>query len=106
MAVLDKDAFMSLLQNRIGDDTSDEAMSFIEDMTDTFNDLETRASSSGTEEWEQKYNDLDKTWREKYKARFFSSEEIPPTNEGGEAGKVEEPAEEKTFDDLFVESED
>ena len=33
MAVLNKEQFLARLQERIGEDTSDEAMTFIEDMT-------------------------------------------------------------------------
>ena len=77
MAVLNKEQFLARLQERIGEDTSDEAMTFIEDMTDTFNDMETRSNGQSDEQWKQKYADLDKSWREKYKARFFNSETTP-----------------------------
>ena len=111
MSVLNKDDFMSRIKAKVGDDTSDEAMSFIEDMSDTFNDLESRTvDNSG--EWEEKYNNavqekdnLDKEWREKYKARFFDgvengSEAIVDQTEG-----VKDDGKEVTFDDLFTERE-
>ena len=59
MAVLNKEEFLSRLQERIGEDTSDEAMTFIEDMTDTFNDMETRSNGQSDEEWKTKYEELD-----------------------------------------------
>lgn len=104
MAVLNKDDYMSRLQTIIGDDTSDEALAFIGDMTDTFNDLESRSTGSSDEEWQNKYNELDKSWREKYKARFFATDETPGSGSGPEPEP--EPAEEKTYADLFEERED
>lgn len=106
MAILNKDDFLSRLQERIGDDTSDEAMAFIEDMTDTFNDLETRSSGSNDEQWQTRLDELDKSWREKYKARFFNTETTPEDvkEEQKEDVKDDENVE-KTFDDLFVERE-
>lgn len=103
--VLNKEDFMKRLQERIGEDTSDEAMSFIEDMTDTFNDMETRSSGNNDEQWQKKYDELDKTWREKYKARFFNSETTPEDALGEQEEDVKEDAEEKTFADLFEERE-
>lgn len=104
MAILSKDDFMKRLQERVGDDTSDEALTFIEDMTDTFNDLETK-SSGNNEEWKTKYNELDKTWREKYQARFFNSETTPADVKDEQEDDVKDDAEEKTFNDLFEERE-
>ena len=97
MAVLSKEEFMNRLKERIGEDTSDEAMTFIEDMTDTFNDMETRSNGQSDEEWKTKYEELDKSWREKYKARFFNSETTP--------ADVKDDAKEKTYADLFEERE-
>ena len=105
MAVLNKEEFMNRLQERIGEDTSDEAMAFIEDMTDTFNDMETRSSGQSDEQWKQKYADLDKSWREKYKARFFNSETTPADVKDAQEDDVKDDAEEKTYADLFEERE-
>ena len=105
MSVLNKEEFMSRLQERIGEDTSDEAMTFIEDMTDTFNDMETRSSGNSDEQWQQKYDELDKSWREKYKARFFNSETNPAGVKDEQEDDVKDDAEVKTFADLFEERE-
>ena len=72
MAVLTREEFFSHINDTIGNDTSDSAMQFIEDMTDTYNAMESKANGSGVD-WEQKYRDLDNAWKEKYKRRFFSS---------------------------------
>ena len=105
MAVLNKEEFMKRLQERIGEDTSDEAMTFIEDMTDTFNDMETRSNNDSNAEWEKKYNDLDASWREKYKARFFNSETTPADVKDEQEDDVKDDAKEKTYADLFEERE-
>lgn len=73
MAVLDKDKFFSVLHEKIGTDTSEESLTFLEDMTDTYNELEKRAKGDG-EDWEKKYHELDKAWRDKYRHRFFTSD--------------------------------
>ena len=103
MSVLNKEDFFSKIKARIGDDSSDDALSFIEDMTDTFNDLESRTNDS--ENWKQKYDDLDKTWREKYRARFFDAGTTPDDVKDDQKDDVLDDAEEKDFDDLFTERE-
>lgn len=100
--ILTKEEFLQKLQDFVGDDTSDETMGFLEDMTDTYNDLADKAAGTDDSEWEEKYKALDKEWREKYKARFFASEET--TEEETEAEEEETEAED--FDDLFEESEE
>ena len=102
MAVLSRDDFMARINERVGDDNSDDALSFIEDMTDTFDDL---SSSSNAEEWEQKYNELDTMWREKYKARFMSSGTDPKSVIDEQNEDIKDDGTETTFDDLFKERE-
>lgn len=96
MAVLTRDEFFDRVQKIVGTDTSDDSLTFIEDMTDTYNNLDEKANGDGTD-WEQRYKDLDESWKEKYKKRFFS---------GGGSVLVKEVADEEkekdvTFDDLF-----
>lgn len=103
MAILDREKFMERIKAMVGEDTSDEAMSFIEDMTDTYNDV-TKAKEDTTD-WKQKYEENDKAWRTKYKERFFNGSSTedkdilePPKDEP-------KPEENITFDDLFTEKE-
>ena len=70
MAVKSKEDILSAIKDKFKDDTTDSTLSFIEDVSDTINDLESKAS--GEQNWKQKYEDNDKQWREKYKERFFS----------------------------------
>lgn len=93
---------MNRLQEHFGSDNSDETLSLIADLTDTYNDMETRANTSNAE-WQTKYNDLDNSWRDRYKARFFEqgSAEVMSSQRADviDDGKV------TTFEDLFTERE-
>ena len=67
--VLNKEEFFAAVKNRLGEDTSDDAIKFLEDATDTYDDLVKRTGDS--DEWKKKYEENDKSWREKYTKRFF-----------------------------------
>ena len=99
MSVLNRDDFFNRIQNIAGTDTSEETLAFIEDMTDTYNDLDSKANGDGVD-WEQRYHDLDESWKSKYKQRFFSgggSARIPQE----EHIETENRNEEIGYDDLF-----
>lgn len=103
MAVRTIEEILESVKSRVGDSTEDADIEFIEDVSDTLNDLSSKAS--GQENWKAKYEENDKTWREKYIERFFSTsanekEEIED-NKDIEV-KEEKP---KTFADLFKEKE-
>lgn len=106
MAVVTRDELMERIRSRIGEDTSDEALALIEDFADTFTDLETRTG----EDWKSKYDELDKTWREKYKARFFQKpgekETTPEDVKEDNEEDLKDESKEKSFDELFTEKED
>lgn len=93
MSVKNKDEILEAIKTRVGDNTDDESISLLEDVSDTLTDLETRAS--GGEDWKTKYEENDKLWRERYTARFFSKEPEPDPKQ--------EPEVKKTFSDLFKE---
>lgn len=99
MAILNHDQIFDKLNERLGSDTSPEAISFLEDMTDTITDLENRANNDNTN-WEERYHELDENWKKKYKERFFSGgTHIIPDESEPEKGKKS--ATEITVDDLF-----
>lgn len=64
MAVKTRDEIMEAIRKRIGEDTSDEAISLLEDVTDTFADYETKAADKT--DWKAKYDEMDANWRKKY----------------------------------------
>ncbi len=104
MAILKREEFFTKLNERIGNNTDDESLAFIEDMTDTYDDLERRANGDGTD-WEKKYRENDEAWRKKYTRRFFhgGSNYRPDFEE--EFGDDEEDKSKITIDDLFKEKE-
>lgn len=102
--VRSKDEILEIIKSRVGDRADDETISFIEDVTDTLNDYETKTSNDG-EDWKAKYEENDKAWRQKYIDRFFAPEPdkkdttvIPPLDDN-------EPDEGKPtkFEELFKE---
>ena len=101
MAVRTKDELLEIIKGRIGDDTSDETISFIEDITDTLSDYEEKATNSDTEDWKTKYEENDKMWKEKYRERFFSKE-VEKEDEDFSEDEVKS----LSYDDLFEEKEE
>lgn len=80
MAVLSKEDFLNVLKERIGDSIEEADLKFLEDMTDTYNDLE---SSGANNEWKQKYEQSQEELKQqkiKYRDRFFSSGKERPEN--------------------------
>lgn len=100
MAVRTREEILEAIRTIVGEATDDNTISFIEDVSDTLTDLETKAKCDG-EDWEQKYRDNDENWRKKYTERFFSTPDTEPDIEP-EPEPEPEP-EKKTFADLFKE---
>ena len=106
MAVKTRDEILAAIRSRLGDDTSDDALTIIEDIDDTFKDYETRMG----EDWKSKYDELDAQWRKRYRDRFFqkadngetTQEEVKDDNEKD----LKAESEVKDFDELFTEKED
>ena len=73
-----KDELLASIKDRFKDDTSDETISFIEDVSDTINDLETKASDET--DWKSKYEENDKQWREKYTEIVSSIQRVMTLN--------------------------
>ena len=97
-----KDDLLSIIKDRIGEGTSDEDISLIEDINDTYADLETRISESG--DWKAKYEENDASWRKKYKDRFFTKEVEDNKELSDESDYADEATHEALkFEDLFTE---
>lgn len=105
MAVLSHDDFMNAVKGLAGDSADDNTLTMIENFTDTFNDLEARASD--TTDWKTKYEQNDNEWREKYKARFFEGKEETDTTEVLREQKedITDDCKDISFNDLFKERE-
>ena len=99
MAVVEKESIMTRLNALIGDRTDDEALSIVEDISDTID------SASGTgmvteEEADRRVAEKDEEWRKKYKERFFSGE---PAGEGKKDSENKEPETTEKYEELFEE---
>lgn len=102
MPVLSKEDFFERVHARVGNDTSDDAISFLEDMTDTYNELSNKAENDG-QDWERKYNELNESWKKRYQHRFYSGNG-GTYNPPAEEDKPDRPtAETITVEDLFKE---
>lgn len=73
--VLTKEEYVTRIKSRLGDELSDEDITLLEDMSDTYDELD--KNSRDNIDWKQKYDDLDKDWRKRYTDRFND----PVTNE-------------------------
>lgn len=94
MAVISKEDLLKRISERIGEDNSDEALSLLEDVSDTITDFEKRDS----EDWKTKYEENDAEWRKKYRERFENG-----TSDIEEKEEKETIVEAKSYDDLFSE---
>lgn len=94
-----KDELVNSFKEVIGDASTDAAIAFLEDLSDSMN--------TDTEDWKAKYEECDRSWREKYVARFTGSEDpaLPDSNVATtttETAEVETEDEPLTFDALFT----
>ena len=94
MAILTKEQLMESIKNRVGEDTSDEALAFIENVNDTIENM----SSDKNTDWKAKYEENDAAWRQKYKDRFFNS-----SSEDKDDDFEEEKKNPMTYESLFKE---
>lgn len=96
MAVLSKDELIEKVKKYVGDRTDDETIEIIEDISDTLD-------SSDADEWEKKYKENDKMWRDKYISRFAEKDE--DEDEPDTPSEHDEEKEYNSFEDLFEEEE-
>lgn len=101
-----KDEILSTLKEIVGDSTDDKTITFIEDVTDTLTDFEGRIS----EDWKTKFDENDKMWREKYRARFFDGGAPEPITTPDSVIKdhkddAKKESEKLSYDELFEEKE-
>ncbi len=101
MAVKTREEILEAIKSKIGEDTSDDSISLLEDITDTIDDYETRVADKT--DWKNKYDELDATWRRKYIERFSGKSGEDIKNEQEE--QIKDDDEPRTFDELFTERE-
>lgn len=98
------DEFIKIVHDFIGDDTSEKALKFVDDVTDAFNSAVTD-NTTDNEDWHKKYDELNEAWRKKYMHRFFGGDVNFDSDEEDEEVVEERTAETITTDDLFDEEE-
>ena len=94
MAIRTRDEIMSQLQSLIGEDTSDETLAFVQDVSDT---LGNDNSATRITELETKLEEQDKEWRKKYRDAFFTGKPDDNFKDEDEEEKIP-----KRFEDLFT----
>lgn len=67
MAVKSKEDLIASIKAVIGEDTTDESLTLLEDVSDTFSSLE----KNDDIDWKTKYEENDRDWRKKYRDRFL-----------------------------------
>lgn len=104
MAVLNKDDFFSAISTMVGDNTSEEALQFIENMTDTYAALEETGNDARVAELEQQLKETNEAWSKRYKERFFSGGRVNALSSAEEIEDEQEALNEDIrIEDLFEE---
>lgn len=89
-----KDELLTSIKSKFGDDTSDETIALLEDISDTLD------TANDGAKYKQMYEENDKMWREKYTARFFSNPTPEPSPTPDPTPEPDR-SEEITINDLF-----
>lgn len=92
--------FIKIVHDFIGDDTSERALKFVDDVTNAFNSAMS-SGSSDNEDWHKKYDELNEAWRKKYMHRFFNGDVNFDTDGVDDEEIRETTAETITTEDLF-----
>ena len=95
MSVKTKEELLNFYRDNIANSDSDNSVTFLEDLSDTLGDLETKSGSA--EQWKEKYEENDKNWRKKYTDRFYSKD----TEDSEENEEQTEEKQKLHFEDLF-----
>ena len=101
MAVKKINEILESYRELYSESAGEKDIEFLEDITDTLNDYETRVSDSTN--WKEKYETNDAEWRKRYRDRFFGGEPDEPDDPDNPDNP--EPEEPKTYEDLFEEGE-
>ena len=99
MSIKTHDELLKSLNTLIGNNSTDENLAILEDVTDTLKDYEEKTADQT--DWKTKYEQNDADWRKKYKDRFLSGETIKDEQEED----VIKDSKILTFDSLFKERE-
>ena len=93
MAVRTTQEIIDALRESFGESPDDTQLAMLEDVSDTFTDLNEKYS----EDWKTKYEENDKAWRKRYTDRFSGKPDPEPNPLEDEP----EPPKLLTFESLF-----
>lgn len=100
MAVRTQEELLNSIKGLLTDDTSDDAISLLEDVTDTLGSFS--ESNKDNEDWKKKYEDNDKEWRKKYRDRFFNTGSVDEPKQVLDPDPEPDKPVLTKFDDLFT----
>lgn len=95
MPILTSEELLNRLKEYVGEDTSDAALSFVQDVTETV-----KATATENEDYKKKYEENDAMWRQRYRDAFFSEKPTPIEANREEETETKAP---EHFKDLFKE---
>lgn len=93
MAVRTTQEIIDSLKESFGESPDDTQLAMLEDVSDTFNDLNEKSG----EDWKTKYEENDKAWRKRYTDRFSGKGDPEPDPPGDDS----EPPKPLTYESLF-----
>lgn len=96
MAIKSKDDLIASIKAVIGEDTTDESLTLLEDVSDTFASFENETKDKT--DWKAKYNELDSSWRKKYRDRFMNGSADEEDDYSEEEGRKVP----RRYEDLFT----
>lgn len=100
--IVSKEELIQAISSMLGETPDDNGLALLENVTDTISDYETKVVDTG--DWENKYNELDQSWRKRYAERFMSSEDAEHETEPEEVKEKQEDDVKKDGEDLSFES--
>lgn len=98
MSVVAKADLLKKFSEIVGDDTSDNVLNFMSDLTDTLDDKE----KNNSEDWKAKYEANDAEWRKKYRDRFMNGSDEKIEEQEHDSDENDEPKLKTSFDELFT----
>ena len=82
MAIKTKEELLSSIKSVLGENTDDNSLAIIEDISDTYDDMSNKAKGDG-KDWKAEAEKIDRDWRQRYHDRFFNpqkDEDVDPLN--------------------------
>ena len=99
MAKRSKEELLASVNALLGENITDEALTFIEDLSDSVE------VSNDSDDWKTRYEQLDADWRKRYKDRFIGVSTTPEEVKKEQEENVNKDGEKRSYEELFEERE-